>query len=77
VQPESLRKPCRSIRRLGPYLLLELLLPGGTLLAVLLWLYSGAARGQLASAPQVNLAPVAIERVVLVAANKELRHDTA
>ena len=27
-------------RRAGPYLLVELLLPGGTLLAALLWLYN-------------------------------------
>lgn len=28
-----------GLRELGPYALLELLLPGGSLLAVLLWLY--------------------------------------
>ena len=28
-------------RRLGPYLMLEILLPGGTLLALLLFLYRG------------------------------------
>jgi hypothetical protein len=27
----------RGIQELGPYLLLELLLPGGTLMALLLW----------------------------------------
>ena len=27
------------LRGLGPYLLVELILPGGTLLALLLWLY--------------------------------------
>jgi hypothetical protein len=27
------------IRRLGPYLAIELLLPGGTLIALLLWAY--------------------------------------
>jgi predicted membrane protein len=27
------------VRRIGPYLLVEILLPGGTLLAVLLYLY--------------------------------------
>lgn len=34
------------VRRLGPYLAIELLLPGGTLIALLLWVYrqrSGAA----------------------------------
>ena len=28
-----------GLRELGPYALLELLLPGGTVVAVLLWLY--------------------------------------
>ena len=28
-----------GVRELGPYAALELLLPGGTILAVLLWLY--------------------------------------
>jgi hypothetical protein len=28
-----------GLRELGPYALLELLLPGGTVLAVLIWLY--------------------------------------
>lgn len=44
-------------RRLGPYLMLEILLPGGTLLALLLFLYrrrqaygaTGARRNALAS----------------------------
>ena len=30
----------QSIRALGPYLLVELVLPGGSLLALLLWLYN-------------------------------------
>jgi hypothetical protein len=29
----------KGLRALGPYAALELLLPGGTVLAVLLWLY--------------------------------------
>jgi hypothetical protein len=44
-------------RRLGPYLMLEILLPGGTLLALLLFLYrrrqsngtTGARRNALAN----------------------------
>ena len=31
--------PCAWMRRLGPYVLLETLLPGGTLFALLLFLY--------------------------------------
>lgn len=33
-------------RRLTPYLLVEVLLPGGTLLALLLWLYRNFYKGQ-------------------------------
>jgi hypothetical protein len=51
-------------RRAGPYLLLELLLPGGTLLALLLWFSSGLSRGQFAEAQQQSMAPVAVECVV-------------
>jgi hypothetical protein len=29
----------QALRRLGPYAAIELLLPGGSLLAILLWLY--------------------------------------
>ena len=35
---DTLRRLSRSARRVGPYVLIELLLPGGTLLALLLWL---------------------------------------
>ena len=31
--------PCAWMRRLGPYVLLEMLLPGGTLFALALFLY--------------------------------------
>ena len=34
----------QTLRRLGPYLLVELLLPGGTLFALLLWLSQGNVR---------------------------------
>jgi hypothetical protein len=37
------------LRRLGPYAAIELLLPGGSLLAILLWLYrTRVTRGTLA-----------------------------
>ena len=35
----SLKLVTSAVRALGPYLLVEILLPGGTLLAFLLWLY--------------------------------------
>jgi hypothetical protein len=35
---EAVRKSWAGLRAYGPYLLMEMLLPGGTLLALLLWL---------------------------------------
>lgn len=35
------------LRRLSPYLLLELLLPGGSILALLLWLHQRGHKGNL------------------------------
>ena len=53
-----------GLRSAGPYLLVELLLPGGTLVALFLWLSSGTARGQLATVPAAATSPVALERVI-------------
>ena len=50
----------------GPYLMLEMLLPGGTLLAVLLWLATGSSRGQPADVHRRVTEPVTIERVTCV-----------
>jgi hypothetical protein len=36
---DLLRPAVLALRRLGPYALLELLMPGGTILALLLYLY--------------------------------------
>ena len=36
---DTLRVAVTALRKLGPYALLELLLPGGTILAFLLYLY--------------------------------------
>ena len=60
----SLRNLVERLRRLGPYVLIELVLPGGTLLALLLWISSGAGRGQFAEPQQVPIEPVAIARLV-------------
>ena len=54
----------RNLRRTGPYVLVELLLPGGTLLALLLWLSSGAGRGQFADVYQAQISPPVMARVV-------------
>ena len=41
-----MRSLIRTLRRFGPYLLIELLLPGGTLVAIMLWLSQNLARRQ-------------------------------
>jgi hypothetical protein len=35
----AVKAAIEGLRRLGPYAAIELLLPGGSLLAILLWLY--------------------------------------
>lgn len=37
------------LRRLGPYAAIELLLPGGTLMALLLWLYRRRSDGKISN----------------------------
>ena len=56
----SFRSLWESVRRVGPYLLIELILPGGTLVALLLWFSNTASRGQFADEQQVAEVPVAI-----------------
>jgi hypothetical protein len=60
----SKRNLLKALRKLGPYVLVELLLPGGTLLALVLWLTGGTGRGQLADMHHAGATPVAIVRVV-------------
>jgi len=57
-----------TLHRVGPYVLVELLLPGGTLLALLLWLSNGVGRGQLANMHQAEISPAVVERVIDVPA---------
>ena len=42
----NLKTVLQSVRSLGPYVLIELLLPGGTLIAGLLWLAQHVRRRQ-------------------------------
>jgi hypothetical protein len=49
------------LEKAGPYLLLELLLPGGTLFALLLWLYR--QRQQLGSANVARASVVAAQAI--------------
>ena len=54
-----------GLRNLGPYLLVELILPGGTLLALLLWLSQGMHRGAAGIVHKTALlSPSATERVI-------------
>ena len=55
-----------AARKAGPYVLVELLLPGGTLIALLLWFSStGMGRGHFADAHPTRLSPSMIERPVV------------
>lgn len=47
----SLERLRPLLPRIGPYVLVELLLPGGTLIALLLYLYSRRAEKLAATAP--------------------------
>lgn len=60
----SKRSALQLLRELGPYVLVDLLLPGGTLLAIVLWLSNGTGRGQLAEMHHAGLTAVPIERVI-------------
>src|SRR5688572_19511927 len=44
--PEWLARGAVAVRAIGPYAAIELILPGGTLLAFLLWLYRQHQRGE-------------------------------
>jgi hypothetical protein len=64
--PSLFHKGLNWFRRAGPYLLMELVLPGGTLLAILLWFSSGFSRGQFADVQQLSIPPITVERVICV-----------
>jgi hypothetical protein len=44
MSPSPSKMLTRAMQALGPYLLMELLLPGGTLFALSLWLYRPVRR---------------------------------
>ena len=52
----------RSGTRLGPYVLLELLLPGGTLFALLLFLYQRRKQDGASRPALIGLAPLRSKR---------------
>jgi hypothetical protein len=43
---DRLARGIAFVRAIGPYVAIELILPGGTLLALLLWLYRRYQRGE-------------------------------
>ena len=43
----------RAVRKLGPYLILEIVLPGGTLIALLLFLYQSGKLNSVADVPRI------------------------
>jgi hypothetical protein len=50
MNTSHLQSLLKTLRNFGPYLLIELLVPGGTLVAILLWLAQNAGRRQNAKA---------------------------
>jgi hypothetical protein len=60
----ALKNLLPKLRNLGPYLLIELLLPGGTLIALLLWLSQGLTRVGLQPVMPVVTLPAAVARVL-------------
>lgn len=60
-----MRTKATALRALGPYLLVELLLPGGTLIALLMWLSQRFLRGGLGSVRQYALAPKLARPVIM------------
>ena len=62
--PTHCRRALRRLRRTWPYVLVEVLVPGGTVLALLLWLSSGQAKGQFGEQQAVPDNPSAISVVV-------------
>jgi hypothetical protein len=61
---DRLKNLTSKVRSAGPYLLIELLLPGGTLIALLLWLSQGMIRNAFPAAHQPVAPAAAVERVV-------------
>jgi hypothetical protein len=54
----------RRLRRTWPYLLIEVCVPGGTIVAALLWLSTGQGKGMFAEPQPVPNSPTAHERVI-------------
>jgi hypothetical protein len=68
MNARTLRPFLPALRRFGPYLAVELFLPGGTLIALMLWVFQGGARGAFALEYGPAATPPAIEHVVALEA---------
>ena len=63
----AVQQAWRRLRPTWPYLLVEILVPGGTIVALLLWLSSGHAKGQLCDPRSVPHTSVTAELFIGVA----------
>ena len=64
----QLKSMSRRLRQAAPYLLVELLMPGGTLLAILMWLTQHSTTMRTGAHDLPPVPPAAIERVIDVPA---------
>ena len=62
----------RRFRRTWPYVLIEVFVPGGTIVALLLWISSGQAKGQFAGPQPVPNSATTQERVIATASSVAL-----
>ena len=71
INTSRLEALCRWAQKLGPYVMLEILLPGGTLMALLLFLYQ--RRSTVLAPALASVASVALASSTDVA-RRALRH---
>ena len=64
MMPITSRPALRRLRKTWPYVLVEVLVPGGTILALLLWLSSGQAKGQFCETQPVPHSHTTLELFV-------------
>jgi hypothetical protein len=63
MKAAALKNLFAKLRGLGPYVFVELLLPGGTLIALLLWLSQGMSRTGTLTVHLPVEAPAVVARV--------------
>lgn len=60
------RRPRPALRKLWPYVAVELFLPGGTLVALLMWIMQRSRQGAYTPVHRPAVPPYSIERRVRV-----------